>query len=198
MPSIAPPRQTSLALVTRRRSHATRDPRSGAPDHYHGVLPWGVLTFRERTRERGSRILVLNQLSYNRGGTTDDCISGRIRARAGVGQDQAGQDAGHGRADRRLGRPVSTARPTGDTRGPGTRHAGRAGWARSCPADPGATLVDGAAVGPNDGESPAHPRRTGAAAAWPVRGGGARHDPPGTMGGLAGRHCRGGPYAPDR
>src|SRR6266571_5396968 len=50
-----------------------------------GAGPWGVLTFRERTRERGSRILVLNQLSYNRGGTTDDCLSGRIRARAGVG-----------------------------------------------------------------------------------------------------------------
>ncbi len=40
-------------------------------------MPWGVLTLRKRTREQGSRIRVLNLLSYSRGGTREDCLSGR-------------------------------------------------------------------------------------------------------------------------
>jgi hypothetical protein len=41
-------------------------------------MPWGVLPLRERTRAQGSRILVLHQLSYSRGGTREDCLKGSI------------------------------------------------------------------------------------------------------------------------
>ena len=53
------------------------------------------------------------------------------------------------------------------------------------PADSGAALVDGSTVRPRGRESPAHPRCPDAAAVWPGRGGGARHDPLGALESLA-------------
>ena len=95
------------------------------------------------------------------------------------GQACAREDACHGASTPQLGRPLclhswlSGPPPAALARAHRHGRPSRAGRAT----DSGAALVDGSTVGPRGRESPAHPRCPDAAAVWPGRGGGARHDP---------------------